>query len=190
LENEEQVMRSWANKNRNSKNEFGMSLYEKWVENPDGIGYMPIFLEGKTISNGKRDIVDIEKSTGPKGWHRSSSIHTHPKGQYKDFSNEPAGPYSPSDIDWSYRTGLRLYMVPPYGSDMGRFDPNDFIEWAKEDVRQINIEYPNANYYFDHPYRKEYKFSGRNREYPAHHYVEEIEKLIDRISLKENESNK
>ncbi len=117
-ENEEMLLKKWANKYQNSSQEFGMSLFTGWVQKENGWGFFKVVAEGSTVTEGEKSRVAIDESTGLSGWKRYTSIHTHPFGDYKNFSNESEGFLTGGDIQWAMSNNIKLYLVPPHGGNM------------------------------------------------------------------------
>ncbi len=103
---------------QNSSQEFGMSLFTGWVQKENGWGFFKVVAEGSTVTEGKKSRVAIDESTGLSGWKRYTSIHTHPFGDYKNFSNESEGFLTGGDIQWAMSNNIKLYLVPPHGGNM------------------------------------------------------------------------
>lgn len=144
-ENEQFVIKRWAAKNQNVDREYGMSLFSRKVDKPEGGGQIEIFVEG-TRAQGEDYVkgsasvtVSLENSTPPEsygGWKRWTSIHTHPRGGSRDFSNQYGGINFGGDMQGALYYGVGLYLVPPTGSTMGLFSPRNYAKelrkWDEE----------------------------------------------------------
>ncbi|MBV6655166.1 MAG: RHS repeat-associated core domain-containing protein, partial [Mameliella sp.] len=150
-QNELDVLKVWARQNRNTKREHAMSLFTGSIDAQDGSGKMSVFVAGNTVKGelwvpGENATVDPSGSTGPDGWSRHTTIHTHPRksDKYDDFSNiRPGFMKSGGDMQWSIKTRLKLYMVPPSGDYMGLFDPKLYTEYVLDEMEKANKEFRN-----------------------------------------------
>ncbi|MDK2772438.1 MAG: hypothetical protein KYX68_09460 [Flavobacterium sp.] len=138
----------WAKKNRNSTNEKAMSLFTKQIDSPSGKGKMEVFTLGTTTEGPKYEpgnsaVVDPDKSTGIKGWKRSTTIHTHPWGGPLNFSNELSGFASGGDLQWSLSNNIDLYLVPPSGGEMGKFSVEKYRKLVRQNLESQYPEYKN-----------------------------------------------
>ena len=165
-ENELSSLRNWAKGNRTNKEEHVMSLFTKFIESADGIGYFRAIAEGSTGIGpphvpGKNASVNPEKSKGPQGWRRSTTIHNHPYGRdYSELSNIPKTSLaSGGDIQWAIEKHIKIYMVPLNGDFMGVFDPQAYIDYVIKKIEADNEKYKakSPNYQLNHPYRNDYK---------------------------------
>jgi len=160
-ENELSILRAWAKENRSTEREYVMSIFDKYIENDNGEGYFNVMAKGSTGKGEKYKFgegittVNPELSKGLEGWHRSTTIHTHPKGEWDEFSNEPSGFMSGGDIQWSIKNNTTLYLVPPYGNIMGAFDPEVYTESVIKAMEVVNERYKREDgsypYSLDHP---------------------------------------
>ncbi len=177
-DNELRILRGWAKENRTRKREYAMSIFTKYIESDDGIGYFPAIVEGSRAKGplyeiGKNAVVDPFQSTGPDGWQRSTTIHTHPHGDWNDFSNVDGGFMSGGgDVQWAIENQVKLYLVPPSGNTMGLFDPKLYTEYVLGEMAKDNethleelIKQYGGLYQLDHPSKEDYQKGDKGKEY-------------------------
>ncbi|HMQ70530.1 MAG TPA: RHS repeat-associated core domain-containing protein [Ignavibacteria bacterium] len=175
FENEKNILKAWAHQYKNAEKEYAMSLFRGEIELKDGSGSLSVFVEGSLAEGLTKDearkigasasgAVDPSLSKGPDGWKRSATIHNHPTSRtWKEFSNTPSRNYgfssdSGGDIQWSLSNFIVIYMVPKGGYEMGRFDPQDYVDYVKQKMIRDNgrydadfkLKYPPLGFYGDY----------------------------------------
>jgi RHS repeat-associated protein len=147
-ENVVSVLSKWGLLNRNNDRERTMSLFTKWIGNPDGIGYISVFVEGSTgvgdpyepFKGGGATVNFYLSKTVFESWYRAVVIHTHRIGGPAEFSNEVVGFGSGGDVNFAYKDNFDVYLVPPSGNKMGKFSPDRYkkiarLSWERSDPR-------------------------------------------------------
>ncbi|MFK8103057.1 MAG: RHS repeat domain-containing protein [Saprospiraceae bacterium] len=187
--NELSLLRNWAKRNRNDKQEFAMSLFSKFIQNDKEKGYFPVIIKG-TLAEGKRARVNPSDSKGPEGWHRSTTIHTHPNNN--TFSNEAPGFLSGGDIQWSVSNNIKLYLVPSEGENMEVFDPKLYIEFVLRKMDRSNEKYKedlmkmyDGLYKLDHPNKSDWKKGDLGKGYwsEPHRNEDEVKEMSKDVKI-------
>jgi RHS repeat-associated protein len=125
IDNEKELLKEWtiANRHKSYYRERGMSLYKGNLIKESGEPF-EVFIKAKTVV--ERDISSIYSSsvelsnskpmvTGLYiddvfGWKRATTIHTHPNGSDKDFS-DCSGDFTGCDIMFSTEHNIRLALA-------------------------------------------------------------------------------
>ena len=137
--NQTKVLSNWAIQNRTTEREKVMSLFTLKIDNPDGKSQTDVFIEGSTGAGEKYTsggaIISPSLSTTSFGnAKRSTTIHTHTFGGPLNFSNELEGAFTGGDLQWALSNGVNLYLVPPSGNEMGKFDVNKYKQLVRSSL--------------------------------------------------------
>lgn len=69
------------------------------------------------------------------GWKRSSTIHTHPRMDALNFSDDPYTPVElggGADVQWALDRNVKLYLTTSYDNFAGVFNPIKYRERFKK----------------------------------------------------------